>query len=225
MKQIKIGFLIYDGVVELDVMGAYQVFAFSPQIEIYLIGISLSTITTNEGLILTPDKDINHCPSLDVICVPGGGIKQIEIMDNQKIREFLKKQAITAKYITSVCTGSIILASAGLLQGYKATCHWAFKNHLSMLGVEVISQRVVKDGNRITCAGVTSGIDLALMILALVCTEDEAKMAELMMEYDPKPPFNTGIPEKAGTKIVTTLLDLGSSLLSQFSSWAKGQQT
>lgn len=211
-----IGFLVYPDVVQLDVMAAYQVLAFPPNTTIHLLWKSLTPITSNESLIITPTTTLDNCPSLDVICVPGGGMGQIDIMKDAEILSFLQQKSSTAKYTTSVCTGSLILAAANLLQGYKATCHWAFREQLAMLGVEVIPERVVIDRDRITGAGVTSGIDFGLTLLSLLCGEDTAKMTQLMMEYDPQPPFNAGTPATAGKKIVQPLLQFGKLLIEAF---------
>ena len=122
-KQINIGFLIYPDVVQLDVMAASQVFSFPPNASIHLIWKTLEPVTSNEGLIITPTTTINNCPQLDLICVPGGGIGQVEVMQDREILSFLQQKSKIAKYITSVCTGSLILAKANLLNGYRATCH------------------------------------------------------------------------------------------------------
>ena len=216
MTQLKIGFLIYPGVIQLDVTAAYQILSFPPNTETYLVSKTLENVTSNEGLTLTPNLNFVNCPQLDVICVPGGGMGQVNVMKDRTTLKFLKHQAVKAKYITSVCTGSMILAAAGLLQGYKATCHWAFREQLAMLGVEVIADRVVVDRNRITGAGVTSGIDLGLTLLSLLRGEDAAMMAQLMMEYDPQPPFNAGTPATAGTRITESLLQAGKPLIDAF---------
>jgi cyclohexyl-isocyanide hydratase len=216
MTPLHIGFLVYPGVVQLDVMAAHQVLSFPPNTQVHLIWRTLDAIESNEGLIITPTVTLANCPPLDVICVPGGGIGQIEIMQDPEILNFLKQQADTAQYVTSVCTGSLILAAAGLLQGYQATCHWAFRDHLAMLGVEVVNQRVVIDRNRITGAGVTSGIDFGLMLVGLLCGEDVAKMTQLMMEYHPDPPFDAGIPETAGSELVEQLMQFGKPLVDAF---------
>ncbi|MBE9192514.1 DJ-1/PfpI family protein [Gloeocapsopsis crepidinum LEGE 06123] len=216
MTQLQIGFLIYPGVVQLDVMGAYQVLAFPPNTQLHLIWKTLTPIATNEGLTLIPTVMLADCPPLDVICVPGGGIGQTAIVKDAEILSFLQQQSISAQYVTSVCTGSMVLAAAGLLQGYKATCHWAFRDQLVMLGVEVIPQRVVIDRNRVTGAGVTSGIDFGLTLLGLLCGEEIAKMTQLMMEYTPEPPFNAGTPETAGKEIVQPLIQFGKPLLDAF---------
>lgn len=216
MTQLQIGFLIYPGVVQLDVMGAYQVLSFPPNSQVHLIWKTQSPIVSNEGLTITPTVTLADCPHLDVICVPGGGMGQLEVIQDEAILSFLKQQDSNVQYITSVCTGSMILAAAGLLQGYKATCHWAFRDQLAMLGVEVVPERVVIDRNRITGAGVTSGIDLGLTLLSLLCSEPVAKTAQLMMEYDPQPPFNAGTPETAGKEIVQLLIDFGNPMMDAF---------
>ncbi|WP_404789732.1 DJ-1/PfpI family protein [Altericista sp. CCNU0014] len=216
MNQVHIGFLIYPGVIQLDVMGAYQVLAFPPNTQVHLIWKTLSPLVSNEGLTLIPTVTLEQCPSLDVICVPGGGMEQVEVMKDDEILNFLKEQSLTAQYVTSVCTGSMVLAAAGLLRGYKATCHWAFRDQLAMLGAEVVPQRVVIDRNRITGAGVTSGIDFGLTLLGLLCGKDVAKMTQLMMEYDPEPPFKAGTPEMAGAEVVGPLMQFGKPLLDAF---------
>ena len=214
--QFNIGFLVYPDVIQLDIMGAYQVLAFPPNTTIHLVGKTLTPIVSNEGLIITPTTTLDNCPLLDVICVPGGGMGQTQVMKDDSILSFLQHKSTTAKYITSVCTGSLILAAAHLLQGYKATCHWAFREQLAMLEVEVVPQRIVIDRDRITGAGVTSGIDFGLTLLSLLWGEDTAKMAQLMMEYNPQPPFNAGTPETAGEKIVEPLLEFGKPLIEAF---------
>ena len=213
---VNIGFLVYPGVFQLDVMAAYQILSFPPNAKIHLIWKNLTPIISNENLIVTPTTTLDNCPQLDVICVPGGGMGQVEIMSDREILNFLQQQGTTAKYITSVCTGSMILAAANLLQGYKATCHWAFREQLAMLEVEVIPERVVIDRNRITGAGVTSGIDFGLTLVSLIWGESMAKMAQLMMEYDPQPPFNAGTPEKAEKEVVYSLIQVGKPLIDVF---------
>jgi cyclohexyl-isocyanide hydratase len=221
MNQLQIGFLIYPGVIQLDVMGVYQVLAFPPNTQLHLIWKHLTPVVSNEGLTLIPTTTLADCPPLNVICVPGGGMGQIEVMKDIEILEFLQQQSKFAQYMTSVCTGSMILAAAGLLQGYKATCHWAFRDQLAMLGVEVLPQRVVIDRDRITGAGVTSGIDFGLTLLGLLCGKEVAKMTQLMMEYTPEPPFNAGTPETAGKEIVDSLVQSGKPLLDAFMSQSR----
>ncbi len=125
------------------------------------------------------------------------------LVDDPKVLEFLQQQGSTAKFVTSVCGGSEFLAKAGLLQGYRAATHWMFREQLAQLGVEVGTERVVTDRNRITGGGVTAGIDFGLTIAGILCGQEIAKMTELMLEYDPAPPFNVGSPEKAGSDLVS----------------------
>ena len=217
MNFFNIGFLVYPDVIQLDVMGAYQVLSFPPNVKIHLIAKNLTSLVSNENLTITPTTTLDNCSPLDVICVPGGGMGQLEVMKDPDILNFLQQQSSHAKYTTSVCTGSLILAGANLLQGYKATCHWAFREQLAMFGVEVVPERVVIDRDRITGAGVTSGIDFGLTLLNLLWGEDMAKMAQLMMEYDPQPPYKSGILEVAETELVNSFLQLGNSLIEAFS--------
>ncbi len=216
MTFVNIGFLVYPDVVQLDVMGAYQVLSFPPNAQIYLVAKTLKPFLSNEGLTITPTTTLDDCPLLDVICVPGGGMGQVEVMKDQNILNFLQQQSRSARYTTSVCTGSLILAAANLLQGYKATCHWAFREQLALFGVEVIPERIVRDRHLITGAGVTSGIDFALTLLDLLWGEEIAKMAQLMMEYAPQPPFVAGVPETAPEDVTQSLLHLGEPLIAAF---------
>ena len=213
-KQINIGFLVYPDVVQLDVMGAYQVLAFPPNAKVHLIWKTLEPIKSNEGLIITPTQTFDNCPTLDVICVPGGGIGQVKVMQDKLVLDFLQEVSNKAQYITSVCTGLLILAKANLLDSYRATCHWAFREHLSALGVEVVPERVI-ERDRLTGAGVTSGINLGLTLIGLLWDANMAKMTQLTIEYDPQPPFDAGVPETAET-LVESLKKLGSPLIRAF---------
>ena len=185
----KVGLVIYPGMTQLDITGPQQVFAFMPNTEIHILWKSLKPVTSSDHLTILPTTTFADCPPLDVLCVPGGP-GQVEMMRDWELLEFLQKQGKTAKYITSVCTGSLILAAAQLLQGYRAACHWAFRDQLAMLGVEIATERVVVDGNRITGGGVTAGIDFGLVVVAHLCGENTAKMIQLLLEYNPAPPFN-----------------------------------
>lgn len=216
MQQAQIGFLIYPDVVQLDVMAAYQVLAFPPQTTLHLISKTTIPLKSSEGLILQPTVSFKDCPPLDIICVPGGGLGQLEVMRDAASLDFLRQQSCQVQYITSVCTGSLILAAAGLLQGYRAATHCLFHDQLAMLGVEVVSERVVIDRNRVTGAGVTSGLDFGLTLLSLLYGETMAKMAQLMMEYSPNPPFNSGTPETAEPEVVAALKQAGEPLIAAF---------
>jgi cyclohexyl-isocyanide hydratase len=208
-----IGLVIFPRMTQLDMTGPYQVFSMMPDTRVLLLWKTLEPVTSSEGMTILPTATFNDCPSLDVLCVPGGAIGQVEMMQDAEVLEFLRQQGKTAKYITSVCTGSLILAAAGLLQGYRAACHWAFRDQLAMLGVEVGTQRVVVDRNRITGGGVTAGIDFGLVVVGKLCGEETAKMIQLLLEYNPAPPFNAGSPESAGEILVEQVKKFGEQLI------------
>lgn len=199
-KQI-IGLVMYPGMTALDIVGPQAVFSSLPNVQIHRIWKTLDPIKTDDGMVILPDTTFAACPPLDVICV-GGGLEQMAVVDDPEVLEFLKKQGSTAKFITSVCGGSVFLAKAGLLQGYRAATHWAMREELAKLGVEVGTERVVIDGNRMSGGGVTAGIDFGLTIAKVLRGEEAAKIAQLLMEYDPAPPFDAGSPEKAGPDLV-----------------------
>lgn len=196
-----IGLVIYPGMTALDIVGPQQVFSALPNVQIHRIWKTLDPIKTDDGMIIVPDTTFENCPSLDVICV-GGGLGQMAVVDDPEVLKFFQKQGSTAKFITSVCGGSKFLAKAGLLQGYRAATHWMMREQLAGLGVEVGTERVVIDRNRLTGGGVTAGIDFGLTIAEVLCGEETAKIAQLLMEYDPAPPFDVGSPEKAGPDLV-----------------------
>jgi cyclohexyl-isocyanide hydratase len=197
-----IGLVIYPGMTALDIVGPQQVFSALPNVQIHRIWKTLDPIKTDDGMMILPDTTFENCPSLDVICV-GGGLGQMAVVDDPEALEFFQKQGSTAKFVTSVCGGSEFLAKAGLLQGYRAATHWMAREQLARLGVEVGTERVVIDRNRMTGGGVTAGIDFGLVIAEKLCGEETAKIAQLLMEYDPAPPFDAGSPEKAGADLVS----------------------
>ncbi len=201
-KAIVIGLVIYPGMTTLDIVGPQQVFSALPGIQIHRLWKTLDPIKTDDGMMILPDTTFENCPPLDVICV-GGGLGQMAVVDDPKVLEFFHRQGSTAKFVTSVCGGSEFLAKAGLLQGYRAATHWMAREQLAQLGVEVGTERVVIDRNRITGGGVTAGIDFGITIAGILCGEEAAKMTELMLEYDPAPPFGVGSPEKAGSDLVS----------------------
>ncbi len=196
-----IGLVIYPGMTTLDIVGPQQVFSALPNVQIHRIWKTLDPIKTDDGMMILPDTTFTNCPPLEVFCI-GGGLGQMAVVDDPEVLEFLRKQGSTAKFITSVCGGSEFLAKAGLLQGYRAATHWMAREQLASLGVEVGTERVVIDRNRMTGGGVTAGIDFGLVIADKLCGEEAAKIAQLLMEYDPSPPFDVGSPEKAGADLV-----------------------
>lgn len=196
-----IGLVFYPGMTSLDIVGPQQVFSGLPGVQIHRLWKTLDPVKTDDGMVVVPDTTFENCPRLDLICI-GGGMAQQAVEDDPEVLAFLHKQGSTAKFITSVCGGSMFLAKAGLLQGYRAATHWAARGQLAQLGVEVGTERVVVDRNRITGGGVTAGIDFGLTIASILYGEEIAKITQLLLEYNPAPPFDTGSPEKAGTELV-----------------------
>ena len=197
-KQI-IGLVIYPGMTSLDIVGPQQVFSGLPNVEIHRIWKNLDAIATDDGMMILPDTTFANCPPLDVICV-GGGLGQMAVIEDDEVIDFFRQQS-NVKFITSVCGGAEFLAKAGLLQGYRAATHWMMREQLAKYGVEVGTERVVIDRNRYTGGGVTAGIDFALVVAAALYGEEVAKITQLLMEYDPAPPFDVGSPEKAGSDL------------------------
>lgn len=205
LRQYIVGLVIYPGMTTLDIVGPQTVFSALPGIKLCRIWKALEPIKGDDGMVIVPDTTFADCSPLDVICI-GGGLGQMAVQDDPEVLAFLKKQGNTAKFITSVCGGSVFLAKAGLLQGYRAATHWAMREQLTKLGVEVGTERVVIDGNRMTGGGVTAGIDFGLTIAKALRGEEAAKLAQLSIEYDPAPPFDAGSPEKAGPELVQKAL-------------------
>ena len=195
-RPLQIGLLLFPDVTQLDLTGPWEVFARTPDVECHLIWKDLQPVRSDRGLSILPTTSFADCPPLDVICVPGGP-GQIALMSDDVTLNFLRQQADQAKWVTSVCTGSLVLGAAGLLKGYRATSHWSSIDQLALLGAEPVSQRVVRDRNRISGAGVTSGIDFALTLVAEIAGDAVAKSVQLQMEYDPEPPFTSGSPHTA----------------------------
>lgn len=204
MNNISIGILLFPNITQLDLTGPYEVFSRMPHTEIHLIWKTTNPVSSDKGLTILPTKTFKECPRLNIISVPGGP-GQVDLMDDEETLNFIKLKAEEVDLITSVCTGSLVLGAAGLLNGYKATSHWASIDQLTMLGAIPVSARVVIDRNRITGAGVTSGIDFALKIASELFGEDLAKSIQLQMEYDPLPPFTSGSIHSA-SKITVDLV-------------------
>ncbi|MGY3309776.1 cyclohexyl-isocyanide hydratase [Pantoea ananatis] len=191
-----IGLLLFPALTQLDLTAPYEVFVRAPNTKVHLIWKNLDLVVSDRGMAIQPTTTFNTCPQLDVICIPGGP-GQINLMDDEDVLSFIPFQSEEAKLVTSVCTGSLILGAAGLLDGYKATTHWASLDQLALLGAEPVNERVVRDRNRITGAGVTSGIDFALTVVSEMHGSSVAENIQLHMEYDPAPPFTCGSPRTA----------------------------
>ncbi|HEY3306802.1 MAG TPA: DJ-1/PfpI family protein [Candidatus Binatia bacterium] len=196
-----IGMLIFPDMTQLDFTGPYEVFSRLPGCEVKVIAHSLQPVAAKGGLKFIPDTPIDTAPPLELMFVPGGPGTSA-IMEDRIVLEFLRRQAQQAKYVTSVCTGALALGAAGLLKGYRATTHWLSLDLLPIFGAIAVTDRVVVDRNRITGGGVTAGIDFALTIVAETSGADRAKEIQLLMEYNPVPPFACGHPATAETSIV-----------------------
>ncbi|AUX41880.1 ThiJ/PfpI family protein [Sorangium cellulosum] len=190
-----IGLLLYPRLTQLDLTGPFEVFARMEGARVHLVWKTLEPVTCDRGLALLPTTRFAECPQLDVVCVPGGP-GQIELMEDDETLDFLRRQAKGARWVTSVCTGSLVLGAAGLLQGYRAACHWASRDQLALLGATPVAERVVIDRDRVTGGGVTAGIDFALQLVADMAGRDQAEAIQLSIEYDPAPPFQAGAPER-----------------------------
>ncbi|SRR5579883_1250471 len=201
---ISVGMVLFPNLTQLDFTGPYEVFAKLPNIQLYLLAETLEPVRSEHGLTFLPNTTFTQAPTLDVLFVPGGpGINQK--LEDRTFLQFLKTQGEQARYVTSVCTGSLLLAAASLLQGYRATTHWLSLDLLRMLGVETVAQRVVIDRNRITGGGVTSGIDFGLVIVSELLGEAIAQKIQLELEYNPKPPFDSGSPQTAPPAVLANV--------------------
>jgi len=201
-----IGMLIFPDLTQLDMTGPYEVLARLPNTKVLLVAHTMAPVKTDRGMQIVPSITFAQCPQLDLVMVPGGPGQQ-QLMEDALVIEFLQRQARGAKYVTSVCTGSLVLGAAGLLKGKRATSHWAAIDHLKLLGAIPVSEKVVIDGNVITGAGVTSGIDFALTVAATLEGEEIARSIQLQIEYDPAPPFNSGSPKTASAATVHAIRD------------------
>ena len=192
-----IGILIFPAVTQLDATGPAQVLARTPGATLHMIWKTRDPVKTDAGFSIVPTTTFADCPQLDVICIPGGA-GQIDLMNDAETLAFVAAQGAKARYVTSVCTGSLVLGAAGLLNGYKSACHWASRDLLSAFGAIPVAERVVRDRNRFSGGGVTAGIDFGLTLLAELAGDELAQSVQLGLEYDPQPPFQSGSPEKAG---------------------------
>jgi len=193
---LKIGILVFPSVQQLDLTGPYEVFASVPGAKVHLIWKDRTPIVSATGLVLAPTMTFAQCPPLDVLCVPGGaGINAL--LRDAEVLGFLRAQAARARYVTSVCTGALVLGAAGLLKGRRATTHWASHDFLARFGAIPTQGRVVRDGNLFTAGGVTAGIDFGLTVVAEILGDAQAQAIQLALEYAPAPPFRAGTPDKA----------------------------
>jgi cyclohexyl-isocyanide hydratase len=198
---MRIGYLLFPGVQPLDLVGPFDVFAQFSEASQYLAWRNLDPISTSGGLSWAPSHAFEACPPLDVLCIPGGG--GIEpLLEDDEVLAFIRHQAQGARYITSVCTGALLLGAAGLLRGKRATTHWAYHPLLEAFGAIPVHERVVVDGALVTGGGVTAGIDFALVLAAKAFGSERAQRAQLALEYAPAPPFG-GHPDTVTEAILS----------------------
>lgn len=188
-----VAFVAYPGLTALDLVGPLQVFStlplYVPDFQPVVVAETLQPVWTNTPLKLVPDKTFDEVPAPFGVLVPGGSAPTIRAMTHEPLLAYIRTAAQTAEFVASVCTGSAILAAAGLLQGRKATTHWSFEQQLNRLGAHYQPQRWVEDGKFITSAGVSAGIDMALHLVARLAGDEVARQVQLIIEYDPQPPL------------------------------------
>ena len=193
---LQIGLLVFPRVTQLDFTGPLQVFSSVPGAKVHLIWKSLEPVASDSVMMVMPTTTLADCPQLDVICVPGG-YGSDDLLNDEEVLDFLRRQAGGARYVTSVCTGSLVLGAAGLLKGYRAATHWSAMDNLSAFGATPTAVRVCTDRNRVTGGGVTAGIDFALTLVSMLVDRKTAEAIQLRLEYNPAPPFNSGSPDTA----------------------------
>ena len=196
-----IGMLMFPDMTQLDFTGPYEIFTKLPGAEVRTVSLSAGPVVATGGLRFLPDARVDDTPAFDVLFVPGGpGVGAV--MEDRALLGFVRERGLHARYVTSVCTGALILGAAGLLKGYRATTHWLSLDLLPLFGAIPVSDRVVIDGNRITGGGVTAGIDFALSMVAEIGSPETARMIQLVIEYNPAPPFASGHPSLADASLV-----------------------
>jgi len=202
---MKVNIILFNALTQLDLTGPFEVLARVPGVHIELVGKSADPVRSDRGLTLIPTTTIANAPPCDLLVVPGGPGTDDAILDAEWVN-FTRKQAQSAKYIFGICTGSLLLGAAGLLKGRRSTCHWQAIDFLPAFGAIVTRERMCVDGNIFTAGGVTSGIDMALQVVAMLRGDEAAKQIQLQIEYDPKPPFPGGTPLTSEPSVVEKCL-------------------
>jgi cyclohexyl-isocyanide hydratase len=187
--------------------GPAQVLSRLGNVTIHLVGKTMAPVSTDAGFPLHPTTTIDQFTKADILCIPGG-IGTIDVIQDEEMLSWVRTVAKNAEWVTSVCTGSLILGAAGLLKGYKATCHWASLDQLVYFGAIPVKERTVFDRNRATGGGVTSGIDFGLSLAARIRGDQYAEFIQLSLEYDPAPPFDAGSPEKVSPDIMAAYSEM-----------------
>lgn len=199
--RLEIGFLVFEGMDQIDLTGPFEILSRLPNATCRLYGKAIEPVRDIRGLRLVPDATLAAAPSLDVLHVPGGH-GQEALMEDEEVLGWIRRQAEGARALLSVCTGALLCGAAGLLNGRRATTHWASFHLLPFFGAIPVNQRVVVDGSWVFAAGVTAGIDGALRLAAELRGDDVAQMIQLYMAYAPEPPFNSGTPETAPAAVL-----------------------
>jgi cyclohexyl-isocyanide hydratase len=206
-----IGLLLFPRLTQLDLTGPFEVFAKMPDATVHLLWKTLEPVAAETGMRILPDTTLADCPKLDVLCVPGGpGVSAM--MEDAEVLAFLRAQAGRVRFLTSVCTGAMVLGAAGLLRGKRATTHWASHDLLGAFGAIPTKGRVVRDGNVFTGGGVTAGIDFALAVVAEIAGAAVAQGIQLQIEYAPAPPFDAGSPDSAPAEVVSAARQRGATM-------------
>jgi cyclohexyl-isocyanide hydratase len=212
--KFQVGLLLFPQLMQLDLVGPWEVFSSVPQAATHLIWKTREPVSAAKGMQTLPDTTFADCPPLDLLCIPGGpGVAAL--LDDDETLDFIRAQARQARYLTSVCTGSLVLGAAGLLGGRRAACHWLSMELLSAFGATPVHQRVVVDGNLVTGGGVTAGIDFALEVVALVWGRAAAEQVQLGLEYAPQPPFDAGSPRSADPQLVAAVRAMAAPMQAQ----------
>ena len=204
MQPLSIAFLVYPNVTQLDFTGPAQVLSRLGEATLHYVWRDTEAVATDSGFSILPTAAFADVPAADILCVPGG-FGCVDVMEDNEALDWVRAVGSQAQWVTSVCTGSLILGAAGLLSGYRATTHWNWHDFLPLFGAEPVRDRVVFDRNRVTGGGVTAGIDFALALTAAIRGHDHARGVQLALEYDPHPPFNSGSPEAAGMPLTETV--------------------
>ncbi len=200
----RIGLLVFPYVTQLDLTGPVQVLSSVPGAKLHLVWKRIEPVASDSVLTLMPTTTFAECPQCDVICVPGGAGTDDMVNDDEMLA-FLRRQAEGARYVTSVCTGSLVLGAAGLLKGYRAATHWSAMDYLSAFGATPAKVRVCTDRNRVTGGGVTAGIDFALTLVEMLVDRKTAQAIQLRLEYNPAPPFGSGSPDTAPSDVLALI--------------------
>jgi cyclohexyl-isocyanide hydratase len=203
---LTVAFLLYPNVTQLDLTGPAQVLSRLGNVTVELVWRDRAPVPTDSGFSILPTASFGDVPSADILCVPGG-MGMADVIEDDEALAWLAAVGARAAWVTSVCTGSLILGAAGLLHGYRAACHWGWRDFLPLFGAEPVAARVVFDRNRVSGGGVTAGIDFALALTAALRGEAHARAVQLSLEYDPSPPFDAGNPAAAGADLVATYRD------------------